>query len=834
MRTYHVVLHERCGHPGALPHRRFLLGVAANCELGILALARIGRLTAVCGLLAALTVLPARAADVGSAFSYQGFLEKPAGMPLTDICTLEFKLCDDAMAACAPGTISNHPGISVTDGVFTVADVDFGPSAFTGDARWLEIYVQCTGDGGLVALAPRVELTPAPYALRATEGVGPLGALNVTTTGEVGIGTESPTQKLDVVGNIHASGGISSGNTLNLCGNGSPGPNYISTDTILEFYVQDPSNQQIANTCLNPPPVPSARALRLQPGGENPDMVNVIGGHVSNNVPIGVEGATIGGGSANGVTSDSGTVGGGSNNTAGFGSTVAGGFSNPASGPRATVGGGSNNRASGPNATIGGGANNTASGPEATIGGGAGNTASGSSATIPGGLANRAQGDFSFAAGLLAKADHNGTFVWADHANVPWTSTGVDQFLIRATGGVGIGTTSPEHPLQVNGNISVYGNDSTLLFGQENVLPGNWGEWGIEYWPNAPGGGGLNFWKPAGSSGIGFTNNILFLADSTGNVGINIDNPLAALHVGGTPTVDGIMFPDGTLQTTAAVTAAGFWASSGSDIYNTNTGFVGIGNPSPAQKLDVTGNIHASGTLESGNAIIINGTTGVGTIHTTGSKDLQLSTGGVSPEIFIKNSNGRVGIGTATPISTLDVAGTIHAAGNVRTEGDVTAVGWVIVGGNVSVTGSIAASGSCCGNPSDIRLKKNIKPISGALEKVTQLRGVNFRWKGDEFPEMKFSEEAQIGLIAQEVGEVLPEVVVAHGFRGYQAIDYGKIVPVLVEAVKEQQSIIDANQCELDELRTQKDHEITELRERMGKLEAVVNALAAQSDGGGR
>ena len=141
-----------------------------------------------------------RAADTGTAFTYQGFLEKPAGTALTDICTFEFALCDDAEAACAPGTVSSHPGIAVTDGVFTVADVDFGAGGFTGEARWMEVYVQCTGDGGPVALPPRVELTPAPYSIRAGEGVGGPNALNVTPSGDVGIGTTTPAARLDVNG----------------------------------------------------------------------------------------------------------------------------------------------------------------------------------------------------------------------------------------------------------------------------------------------------------------------------------------------------------------------------------------------------------------------------------------------------------------------------------------------------------------------------------------------------------------------------------------------------------------------------------------------------------
>jgi hypothetical protein len=133
------------------------------------------------------------------------------------------------------------------------------------------------------------------------------------------------------------------------------------------------------------------------------------------------------------------TVGGGSNNTAGQYS--------------ATVGGGYFNTASETYATVGGGANNTASGQFATVGGGINNDADGMYSTVPGGHGNVANGDNSFTAGNRAKAYHDGVFIWADSNDVDFTSTSNDQFLIRASGGVGIGTNNPKGALDVNGAI---------------------------------------------------------------------------------------------------------------------------------------------------------------------------------------------------------------------------------------------------------------------------------------------------------------------------------------------------------------------------------------------
>ena len=88
-----------------------------------------------------------------------------------------------------------------------------------------------------------------------------------------------------------------------------------------------------------------------------------------------------------------------------------------------------------------------------------------------------------------------------------------------------------------------------------------------------------------------------------GNVGIGIADPKAKLHIGGSIGVDGIMFPDGTLQTTAGyVGAEDNWTIGNNDIYNTNSGNVGIGTNSPASRLEVVGNIKA--TSINGNNVV--------------------------------------------------------------------------------------------------------------------------------------------------------------------------------------------------------------------------------------
>jgi hypothetical protein len=114
------------------------------------------------------------------------------------------------------------------------------------------------------------------------------------------------------------------------------------------------------------------------------------------------------------------------------------------------------------------------------------------------------------------------------------------------------------------------------------------------------------------------------------------------------------------------------------------------------------------------------------------------------------------------------------------------------VSGNVCA-GSFA---SC----SDIRYKKDIIPINNSLSSVLSLNGIYYHWKKDEFPDMQFNDKRQVGFSAQEVEELFPELVTTNT-KGYKSVDYGRLTPVLVEAIREQQQQINHQQEEIDELK---------------------------------
>ena len=129
----------------------------------------------------------------------------------------------------------------------------------------------------------------------------------------------------------------------------------------------------------------------------------------------------------------------GTNTASGDFSFVGGGFGHTASGASSAMIGGVDNFVSGGASFIGGGISNSVTGNGSFVAGGAHNDASGALSFVGGGGLNSAEGDFVFAAGRQAKAIHDGTFVWADNTEADFASTGDNQFLVRAGGGVGFG-----------------------------------------------------------------------------------------------------------------------------------------------------------------------------------------------------------------------------------------------------------------------------------------------------------------------------------------------------------------------------------------------------------
>jgi Chaperone of endosialidase len=154
--------------------------------------------------------------------------------------------------------------------------------------------------------------------------------------------------------------------------------------------------------------------------------------------------------------------------------------------------------------------------------------------------------------------------------------------------------------------------------------------------------------------------------------------------------------------------------------------------------------------------------------------------------------------------------GKVKVNGNVSFDGNLSFVGSKNISGfSATFTSTVCASNISC--PSDLRYKKNIIPIENSLPNILKINGVRYDWKQNEFPEKQFSGKNQIGFIAQEIEKIFPEMVLTDE-NGFKSVDYARLTPVLVEAIKELNS-----RNEKLEINNQK------LESRLNKIEALLS-----------
>jgi hypothetical protein len=161
---------------------------------------------------------------------------------------------------------------------------------------------------------------------------------------------------------------------------------------------------------------------------------------------------------------------------------------------------------------------------------------------------------------------------------------------------------------------------------------------------------------------------------------------------------------------------------------------------------------------------------------------------------FFVGSTGLIGIGTSSPADRLQVVGDVRV-GTAGANGCVR---------NFAGTGLV---GVCA---SDARFKRDITPFGPALEAVARLRPVHYYWRAQEFPDRQFGDVRTYGLLAQDVEQVLPELVVTDD-DGYKAVDYSKLPLLTIQAIKE--------------LKAEND----EMRVRLAALERLVRDLSTHN-----
>jgi hypothetical protein len=322
------------------------------------------------------------------------------------------------------------------------------------------------------------------------------------------------------------------------------------------------------------------------------------------------------------------------------------------------------------------------------------------------------------------------------------------------SGNIGIGTTNPSVKLDVNGSVRF----------RSSITDNN----------NAT--GSANQVLTAGPSGAGVTWATL-TATSVGAIsGVTVTPDTATT----TP-----LYLTFTSTTSGSITAVNV-DTNGLTFIPSGSGSLGIGTTSPTRNLDVNGEIRLrAGLYDSTNQL--GSLNQVLTVGAGGSVTWQAvtSVGAISGINVTQDDTGvrypllAAGTNSATTAQYVDATALVYnTSSNCLGIGSLTPTSRLDIIGDVKVVGIVTASDF--NSSSDRKLKTNIKTITNPIEKVLQINGVSFNWKE--------SGKATMGVIAQEVEAVLPELV---SDTDPKSVNYNGLIGLLIECVKDQQRQID-------------------------------------------
>jgi hypothetical protein len=508
--------------------------------------------------------------------------------------------------------------------------------------------------------------------------------------------------------------------------------------------------------------VNNARALRLEPNTNG--APNVIGGAPVNEVAAGVAAATISGGGAmnwNGVAY--------TNRVAATGGTVSGGLQNEI-------------QTGSLYGTLGGGIMNTilANSGMGTIGGGNQNIIG-----ISVGYATIAGGYINSNAAWYGTIGGGGQNVLGANANYATVGGGGGNSIGTASGysAIGGGWNNIISNCNMYGACFIGGGEQNRVgsFAGYSTIPGGranyvGGVYGFAAGRNAKAiNDGSFVWADSQSTDFASSAANQFLIRAAGGVGINKNNPATALDVWGAITASG------------AVTAGSLGASGSATV-----GSLGIGITNPSVDLCIYSPgaaiqlCNSNSGVGYGNGIQISyysGNSLDGALWNHEAGCLAFGTSGTDRMRI--TADGLVGIGTTAPGYMLEVNGSAGKPG----------------GGSWTST-------------SDQRLKKNIRSLSGVLEKLLALRGVSFEYKEPEKIHERTGE--RLGMVAQEVEPIFPDWVET-GSDGYKRLTYRGFEALTVEALRE---LREEKETRIAALET----EVDELKARLEKLEQLLSA----------
>ena len=693
------------------------------------------------------------AVPMGTAFTYQGRLID-ANSAADGLYDLEFSLYDANVAGTQKGPTNTIEEVDIIDGYLTVL-LDFG-SVFDGQSRWLEIGVrpgEQEDPNDYTLMEPRQEVTPTPYSLYSALA-GDSDLLDGLDSSQFASGAHT-----------HSTSDITSG-TL------STSRYSAYSDLGAEGYLGNASgdiaqNNNILQVNLNADRLDGLSANAFAGSSHNHDATNITSGNLSTSrysalSDLGSEGYL--GNAAGDLAQNNGILQVTLNADLldGLNSTAFAGSSHDHSAVNITSGTLSTSRYSAASDLVG----------EGYLGNAAGDLAQNNGVlqvTLNADMLDGQHGSYyqnatNLNAGTIAEARLpqnaiDGSEIQDNSittADIATDGVGADEI---ATGAVGTSEIA-------NGSVT----SSDLLDGTalSEILD-----------DDGP-GSGLNADYLDGSHSSAFSSsshshyslnaldgsptNALYV-DGDGEVGIGTTDPTADLHIHGSTGYIKITNPGtgigyngfqigyvggSSLHASLWNREIGSFRFATSNLERmriTEAGRVGIGTDIPNAMLEVATDII--------NFKAVRGT----------------ASGNNSTGVY-GSASGSDGIGLYGYASGYDGIGVF---GQVGAGGGTTYAGYF--DGNLHVAGDITYTGSCT-DVSDIRLKENITPLKNGIEKISRLKAVYFNNKGES------SDNREVGVIAQDVEKVLPELVLTNK-EGFKSVDYTKLSPVLIEAVKE-------------------------------------------------
>ena len=359
---------------------------------------------------------------------------------------------------------------------------------------------------------------------------------------------------------------------------------------------------------------------------------------------------------------------------------------------------------------------------------------------------------------------------------------------------------------------------------------------------------------------------------NSGKVGIGLGNtgtPAFKLHVVGdrirlgnsllstAKTID-VRVDGAQADITANNASLQLGSNTGNTIIQELSGRVGVGTNAPAYKMHVVGDRIRLGNTKLSTAKTIDLRTD-GTAVDIMANNANLFLGSATGNTIIQGFGRRVGIGTGSPDAELHIVGTEnngtttstlkisndvhsmlfdgnemdgannqslhiqnHSKGNLYL---VNGGGSITVGDVTTVSAKLHVAGDLrCFNlftNSDRRYKTDIRTVESALDKVLAMRGTSYDFAADQIP-ADYKAGKQVGFIAQEMQAVMPELVKTDA-EGMMSVNYIGVIPVLVEALKEQHEVIEEKETRIAALEAQN----TELKDRLARIEAALGLAAA-------